>query len=100
VSITGSGINQVVDGVTNNSDTGATSGNGNVTISFGTNAIKSFSFVYGSGSTAPADPTSQGIAIHDISFTPIPELNPSWTAIISCIAAAGLILRHRATFRK
>jgi hypothetical protein len=99
-SLTGTGLNQVVNGTASTVDTGAGSGDANVTISFGTNAIKSFTFTYGSGSGVAADPTYQHIGIHDISFTPIPELNPSWTAIISCMAAAGLILRHRANFRK
>ena len=97
---TGSGLGLVVTGITTTSDTGATSGAGNVTISFGANAIKSFTFVYGSGSTAPADPTTQGIALHDITFTPVPEINPAWSAIGSCLVAAALILRHGAKFRK
>jgi len=97
---TGAGLAQVVTGQTTNTDTGATSGNGNVTISFGTNAIKSFTFTYGSGATAPADPTTQGISLHDITFTPVPEINPAWTAMLSCCAVAALILRHSAKFRK
>jgi hypothetical protein len=98
---TGSGLGQVVTGFINTSDTGATSGDGNVTISFGANAIKSFTFVYGSGSNAPADPTTQGIALHDITFlAAVPEINPAWSAIASCLVAAGLILRHGAKFRK
>jgi hypothetical protein len=99
-SITGTGLSQVVNGDANVANSGAGSNQGNVTISFGSNAIRGFAFTYGSGSNAPADPAAQKIALYDISFTPIPELNPSWTAIISCMAAAGLILRHRANFRK
>lgn len=99
-SITGTGLSQVVNGDVNVANNGAGSNQGNVTISFGSNAIRGFAFTYGSGSTAPSDPAAQKISIHDISFTPIPELNPSWTAFISCMAAAGLILRHRANFRK
>ncbi|MGI9087923.1 MAG: hypothetical protein ACR2HH_09325 [Chthoniobacterales bacterium] len=98
--VTGSGINQVVTGMVNNPDMGAGSGTGNVTISFGAAAIKSFGFLYGSGATAPADPTAQGISMHDLSYTPVPEINPAWSAILSCIAASGLILRHRASVRK
>jgi hypothetical protein len=94
------GLGQIVTGMSNNTDTGATSGTGNVTISFGGNAIKSFTFVYGSGATAPADPTVQGIALHDITFTPVPEINPAWSAFASCLVAAALILRHSAKFRK
>jgi hypothetical protein len=98
--LTGSGVNQIVTGMVNNTDTGPTSGNANVTINFGANAITSFTFTYGSGSTAPADPTVQGIALHDINFTPVPEINPVWGTICSCVAAAGLVLFHHAKARK
>lgn len=97
---TGTGINQVVNGITNTADTGATSGNANVTISFGATAIRSFTFTYGSGSTAPANPTNQGISLHDITYTAVPEINPAWISALSCALAAGLILRHRASARK
>jgi hypothetical protein len=33
-------------------------------------------------------------------FTPVPEINPAWTAVGSCILATALILRHSAKFRK
>ncbi|HKP03049.1 MAG TPA: hypothetical protein VJU77_06735 [Chthoniobacterales bacterium] len=99
-SLSGTGLNQVVTGMTGNSDTGATSGNGNVTISFGAAAIKSFTFTYGSGSNAPANPTTQGIAMHDLTFTPVPEINPAWSTIASCLIAAGLILRHSSHARR
>jgi hypothetical protein len=99
-SLTGGGLGQVVTGMINGADTGTTSGNANVTISFGANAIKSFTFVYGSGATAPDDPTTQGIALHDISFTPVPEINPAWSAIGSCLVAFALIFRYRAKSRK
>lgn len=97
---TGSGLGQVVDGIASVSDTGPTSGDGNVIISFGTTAIRSFTFTYGSGSGTAADPTYQHIGIHDITFTPVPEMNPTWTAVGSCLLAAALILRHSGKFRK
>ena len=98
--LSGSGLTQVVTGIASVSDAGPGSGNGNVTISFGTTAIKSFTFTYGSGSGTVADPTYQHVGIHDITFTPVPEINPAWTAVGSCILAAALILRHSAKFRK
>jgi len=98
--LSGTGLNQVVTGMTGNTDTGATSGNGNVTISFGAAAIKSFTLTYGSGSNAPANPTTQGIAMHDLTFTPVPEINPAWSTIASCLIAAGLILRHSSHARR
>lgn len=97
---TGTGLTQVVTGTASVADTGATSGNGNVTINFGATAIKSFTFTYGSGSGTVADPTYQHVGIHDITFTPVPEINPAWSAIGSCILAAALIFRHSAKFRK
>jgi hypothetical protein len=98
--LTGSGLNQVVTGMINTNDAGTGSGDANGTISFGANVIKSFTFVYGSGATAPADPTTQGIALHDITFTPVPEINPGWMAVTSCLVAANVMLRHRAKFTK
>jgi hypothetical protein len=100
-SLTGSGLTQVVNGTVSTSDLGAGSGNGNVTISFGATAIKSFTFIYGSGGpSGVTDPTYQHVGISDITFTPVPELNPAWSAVGSCLIAAVLILRHSAKFRK
>lgn len=97
---TGSGLTQVVTGIASVVDTGAGSGNGNVTISFGATPIKSLTFTYGSGSAPGPDPTYQHVGIHDITFTPVPEINPAWSAVGSCLLAAALILRHSAKFRK
>jgi hypothetical protein len=33
-------------------------------------------------------------------LAPIPDINPAWTAVGSCILATALILRHSAKFRK
>jgi hypothetical protein len=98
--LSGSGLTQVVTGTASVADTGAGSGNGNVTITFGSTPIKSLTFTYGSGSGTVADPTYQHVGIHDITFTPVPEINPAWTAVGSCLLAAALVLRHSAKFRK
>jgi hypothetical protein len=99
--LTGTGFNQVVNGVASATDVGSNTGNGNVTISFGSTPIHSFTFTYGSGGPSGiTDPTYQHVGIHDISFTPVPELNPAWSAFGSCLVAAALILRHSAKFRK
>ena len=95
-----SGLTQVVTDIASVADTGPTSGNGNVTITFGTTAIKSVTFTYGIGSSTIPDPTYQHVGIHDITFTRVPEINPTWTALGSCILAAVLIFRHSAKFRK
>ena len=47
------------NGIASATDVGSNPGNGNVTISFGTVAIKSFTLTYGSGSGTVADPTYQ-----------------------------------------
>ncbi|MDQ6860657.1 MAG: hypothetical protein M3032_05825 [Verrucomicrobiota bacterium] len=98
--VTGNGtLGAVVLGNGNSPNTGAGSDVGNVTVSFAS-AIQSFSFVYGSGTNTIADPTAQQISISNISFTPVPEINPAWTGLISCLAASGLVLRHRSLTRK
>jgi hypothetical protein len=100
--LTGTGLTQVVNGIVSTNDLNPNSGLGNVTISFGTNAIKSFTFTYGSGNGGgSADPTFQHVGIHDITYlAAVPEINPAWGAIGSCLVAAVLILRHGAKFRK
>jgi hypothetical protein len=98
--LSGTGLGQMVTGIASGTDTGAGSGNSNVTISFGGAAITSFTFTYGSGTGTVADPTYQHMGIHDITFTPVPEINPAWTAVGSCLVAFVLILRHSAKFRK
>jgi hypothetical protein len=89
----------LVVGIATANDTGANTGAGNVTISFGSTAITQFEFTYGGGSTF-ANPTFQHIGLYNFSFTPVPEINPAWTAMLSCCAVAALILRHSAKFRK
>jgi hypothetical protein len=51
------------------------------------------------GSSAVAGSAFQHIGVHDVSFT-LPEMNPAWSAVGSCLIAAVLILRHSAKFRK
>jgi hypothetical protein len=99
VSKTGTGLTQVLTGIASNTDTGPTSGNGNATISFIGNNIRSISFTYAPGASFN-DPTYQHIGLFDISYTPVPEINPAFTAALSCVAAAFLIRRHRTNVRK
>lgn len=97
--LTGTGLSQVVTGISTANDTGVTSGAGNVTINFSTNAISSLTFTYGSGA-AFADPTYQHIGLHDLSFTPVPEMNPAWFGGLSCLLAGFLVRRHHGRLRK
>ena len=92
-SLSGTGVNQVVNGIATALDTTAA---GNVMIDFGTTALTSFTFTYGSGATQKNDPTPQHMGLHDITFTPVPEINPSLSAALSCFAATGLMFFHRA----
>ncbi len=94
----GSGLTQVVNGTASVADTGASSGDGNVTFDFDDTAIKSFTFTYGS-SSAFANPTYQHVGFWDFNYSPVPEINPAWSAILSCLGASGLVLRRRAKLR-
>jgi hypothetical protein len=97
--LVGMGLAQSVVGSALTASTGLTSGRGNVTIDFGTNQIQSLMFTYGN-TAAQADPSYQHFAIHDISFTPVPEMNPALLSAFSCLAAVGLIVRYRGGARK
>lgn len=97
--VSGTGTSRVVDGTVSTLDTGATSGDGNVTIDFGHTAIRSFTFTYGS-SAAFGDPTYQHVGLYDFTYSPVPEINPAITAVLSCIAAVFLIRYHRNDVRK
>ncbi len=95
----GSGINQSVIGTAASASTGPGSGKGNVTIDFGANAIQSLTFTFGCTATF-LDPAYQHFALHDVNFTPVPEMNPALLSTLSCIIAAGLALRHRFKVRR
>jgi hypothetical protein len=71
-----------------------------VTISFGANAIRSFTFTYGSGSGTVSDPTYQHIGMSNVVFTPVPEMNPAFATSLSCIVAMLLAFRHNARRRQ
>lgn len=111
--LTGSTANQVsgsgtatatVVGIATANDTGTTSSAGNVTIDFGTTAVSRVTFTYTSGTGitggAGANPTFQHIGISNVSFTPVPEVNPAWFGAISCLAVGFIIRKHNARFRK
>jgi hypothetical protein len=100
VTHSGTGLNQTLTGNSLVPDTGAGSGAGNVTIGFGTNAIRSFTFTYADGLGSKPNPTFQNIAIGDISFTPVPEMNPATTAAASCIAAIVLTVAMQRRARR
>ena len=95
----GSGTSQSVVGTGTTPDAGPNSGRANVTIDFGANLVQSLTFTYG-GTAAWPNPAYQHFGIGDITFTPVPEVNPALLSVLSCLTAAGLARRHRAKVRK
>ena len=98
VSLSGTGLNQTLDGIANAADTGAGSGDGNATITFGAAPLQSITFTYGSGSATQADPTTQKIGIYNLiySVVPVPEINPSIASTLVCLLAVTFAhLRRR-----
>ncbi|MDQ1407859.1 MAG: large repetitive protein, partial [Acidobacteriaceae bacterium] len=89
-SLSGTGLNQVVNGTATTADLGAGSGGANVTIDFGSAWIKSFTFTYGSGSGTVADPTYEHIGIYNIDFSTVPEADTTWVTVLTCACAVGL----------
>jgi hypothetical protein len=94
VSLTGTGLSQVLTGNAAVADTGANSGNGNATISFGSHAIRSFSFDF-QNDGGPA--RFQSIGLYDINFTPVPEINPAFVGAGACVLGGLIALRSRRT---
>jgi hypothetical protein len=86
VSLTGLGLNQVLTGIAASADN---SSNGNATISFGSTIITDVFFTFSNTAGAPR---FQNIGIGDISFTPVPEMNPAMVAAASCIGAVVLTI--------
>ena len=80
-------------------DTGLGSDAGNATISFN-GPIRSFTFVWGVPNSNANNPIPMDISIGNINFTPVPEINPAWTAALSTFLAVGVMLRHRSSVLK
>lgn len=95
VTLTGTGFGQQLEGNTASPNSGPGSSNGNATISFGSTIITDVFFTFSNTAGAPR---FQDIGIGDISFTPVPEMNPAATAAGSCMAAMVLtiLLQRRA----
>jgi hypothetical protein len=81
--------------LTGNAASPNNSSNGNATISFGSTLIYDVFFTFGNTAGAPR---YQDIALGDVSFTPVPEVNPAAVAAASCLTAIGLtvFLQRRA----
>jgi hypothetical protein len=88
---TGTGVNQVLTGNGLAPDTGAGSGNGNATISFNVDGIRSITFTFGEPTGGPANPSEQNFGLSNINYSPVPELNP--TVAAACICLFGILAR-------
>ena len=95
VDLTGTGLNQVLTG---NAASANNSSNGNATISFGSTIITDVFFTFSNTAGAPR---YQDIGLGDLTFTPVPEINPALGASLSCLVAVGLtvFLKRRAARR-
>jgi hypothetical protein len=90
VILTGSGLTQTLTDLNPVADN---SSNGNATISFGGAVVTDVFFTWGN-SAGP--PKFQDLGIGDITFTPVPEINPAAMSVASCLVAAGMVvLAHR-----
>ena len=96
VTLAGTGLSQTLTG---NAVTANNSSAGNATISFGSALITDLYFTFGNTAGAPR---FQDIALGDISFTPVPEMNPAVTASVSSFIAVGLtvFMQRRAKRRR
>ena len=92
VTHSGTGLSQQLIGNADAVDSGAGSGVGNATISFGSNAVKTVTFRWDRGPDATGSAPTAYISIHDINFTPVPEVNPAVAAFALCgVAAFGAL---------
>ena len=96
VTLSGAGLTYVLTG---NAASANNSSNGNATISFGSTLIYDVFFTFGNTAGAPR---YQDIAIGDVTFTPVPEVNPATAAAASCMTAIALtvFLQRRARRRQ
>src|SRR3954447_22075351 len=92
VSLSGTGVAQLLTGNVASPNTGAGSGNGNATISFGSTSLRSLAFAFDNSNGAPR---LQEFGLYDLSFTPVPEANPAAGFAALCVAASFYAWRRR-----
>ena len=100
VTHSGTGVNQHLIGNADAFDTGATSAAGNATISFGSNAVKTVTFRWDRGPDATGSAPVGYISIHDINFTPVPEINPALASGALCAGGFFVVMRRRQRVRQ
>jgi len=89
VILTGTAANPVLTGNGLSPDTGAGSGNGNATISFNVDGIRSITFTFGEPTGGPANPSMQNLGLSNITYSPVPEVNPTIAA--ACVCFFGML---------
>jgi hypothetical protein len=96
VAILGSGTNASLYGIATANNT---SSQGNATIVFNQQGIKSFQFTYSTYSNSQANPVEQHVQLYDFNYRPVPEIGVAWAPL--GILALGLLVhqvrRRRAT---
>jgi len=97
VTLSGSGFTYTLTGNSVAPDTGTGSNAGNATISFGSHtAIRSFTFTFGVDPTSARNPPPpSNIAMGDITFSPVPEVNPMPGVAGVLVASLWWIRRRR-----
>lgn len=97
VTLSGTGVNQVLTANNIVPDSGAGSSAGNATIGFGSNAITSLTFTFAAGPASNNNPDVQYFGLHDLSYVPVPEMSSVSLAAVGCIV---LVLWVRLTRRR
>jgi hypothetical protein len=92
VSLTGTGLSQVLTGQASTPDLGAGSDAGDATITFNATDIRSITFTYGSSGMF-ADPTYQHIGIYNIDYTIVPE--PGAVGVCSIVGVLAVWTSRR-----
>jgi hypothetical protein len=95
VTLAGTGLAQTLTGILPSLNN---TGIGNATISFGPTVITDIFFTFSNTAGAPF---YQDIALSDITFSPVPEINPAAASAISCLCAVGLtvLVQRRAKLK-
>lgn len=95
VTLSGTGLNQILTGAANVPNSGSGSDAGNATINFNATGIRSITFTFGAGGNSAVNPIFQDISLHDLTFSPVPEVNPALAAACTCLLVFGAIKRTR-----
>ena len=90
--ITGTGLATIVRGIANANNA---SNQGTIDIVFN-GPITQFSFEWSNNDPALG---AQGIALGPLTYSPVPEIDPSWIAAAACAVAAGIELLRRKSNR-